>query len=333
MPSGKLTPYLFIMRTSLIATFLFMGHVNSAVAQERKINIAYAGPSLIALPYLAAQEWKLFSQNGLSAQLIAMTFTISIPALAAEQVDYLGGVGPATVSATLRGISARAVWFSSDKVLWSLMAQPQMKTLTDLRQKPIGITGGLGATGHVALLLALEKVGQDSKAFAITPFTGISDMIQALESGYLSAAMLQPPQLFYVMSKGFKEMLNVASMIEMPVGGLTTLVKTIQNRPQEVRALIKSVQQAKQRMLKSQEETVGLIMKVGKTDREGALKTYDTLRDVLAGDGRPTRAGIENILKALALQGRIPSTNVPFEEIADTRLATEVAKELGYKTQ
>jgi ABC-type nitrate/sulfonate/bicarbonate transport system substrate-binding protein len=333
MPSGKLTAYPFIMRTSLIATFLFMGYVNSSVAQERKINIAFAGPSLIALPYLAAQEWKLFSQNGLSAQLIAMTFTISIPALAAEQVDYLGGVGPATVSATLRGISARAVWFSSDKVLWSLMAQPQMKTLTDLRQKPIGITGGLGATGHVALLLALEKVGQDSKAFAITPFTGISDMIQALESGYLSAAMLQPPQLFYVMSKGFKEMLNVASMIEMPVGGLTTLVKTIQNRPQEVRALIKSVQQAKQRMLKSQEETVGLIMKVGKTDREGALKTYDTLRDVLAGDGRPTRAGIENILKALALQGRIPSTNVPFEEIADTRLATEVAKELGYKTQ
>jgi ABC-type nitrate/sulfonate/bicarbonate transport system substrate-binding protein len=274
-----------IIRTSLIATFLFMGHINRAVAQERKINIAYAGPSLIALPYLAAQEWKLFSQNGLSAQLIVMTFTISIPALSAEQVDYLGGVGPATVSATLRGIPARAVWFSSDKVLWSLMAQPQMKTLADLRQKPIGITGGLGATGHVALLLALEKVGQDSKAFAITPFTGVSDLIQALESGYLSAAMLQPPQLFYAMAKGFKEMLNVASMIEMPVGGLTTLIKTIQNRPQEVRAVIKSVQQAKQRMLKAKEETLGLIMKVGKTDREGALKTYDTLRDVLEETG------------------------------------------------
>ena len=158
-------------------------------------------------------------------------------------------------------------------------------------------------------------------------------MIQALESGYLSAAMLQPPQLFYVMGKGFKEMLNVASMIEMPVGGLTTLAKTIHNRPQEVRALIKSVQQAKQRMLKSKEETLGLIMKVGKTDHEAAVKTYDTLRDVLSGNGIPTRAGIENILKALVLQGRIPSTNLPFEEIADTRLSTEVARELGYKIQ
>src|SRR5262249_8845318 len=324
---------LFSFAFWLTLAALFFVHGSLALSQERKVNIAYAGPSLIALPFLAAQEWKLFSQNGLNAQLIVMTFTISIPALSAEQVDYLGGVGPAMVSATLRGIPARAVWFSSDKVLWSLMAHPQMKTFTDLRQKPMGITGGLGATGHVALLLALEKVGQDSKAFAITPFTGVSDMIQALESGYLSAAMVQPPQLFYVIGKGFKEMLNVASMIEMPVGGLTTLTKTIQNRPQEVRALIKSLQQAKQRMLKSQEETLVLIMKVGKTDREGALKTYDTLREVLAGDGRPTRAGIENILKALVLQGRIPSTNVPFDEIAESRIATEVARDLGYKMQ
>jgi len=316
-----------------IAALLVALSVNPAFSQERKVNIAYAGPSLIALPFLAAQEWKLFTQNGLSTQLIVMTFTISIPALSSDQVEYLGGVGPATVSATLRGIPARAVWFSSDKVLWSLMAQPQMKTLTDLRQKPIGITGGLGATGHVALLLALEKAGQDSKALAITPFTGVSEMIQALESGYLSAAMLQPPQLFYAMSKGFKEMLNVASMIEMPVGGLTAPVKTMQTRPQELRAVIRSVQQAKQRMLKSKEETLGLIMKVGKTDREAALKTYGTLREVLAGDGRPTHVGIENILKALVLQGRIPSTNVPFEEIADSKIATEVAKELGYRVQ
>jgi len=333
MPYKKSARSFLLVFSIVVPALLLVLHGGSAISQDRKVNIAYAGPSLIALPFLAAQEWKLFSQNGLSAQLIVMTFTISIPALSAEQVEYLGGVGPATVSATLRGIPARAVWFSSDKVLWSLMAQPQVKTLADLRQKPIGITGGLGATGHVALLLALEKAGQDSKAFAISPFTGVSDMIQALESGYLSAAMLQPPQLFYAMSKGFKEMLNVASIIEMPVGGLTTLVKTIQNRPQEVRAVIKSVQQAKQRMLKSKEETVGLIMKVGKTDREAALKTYDTLRDVLAGDGRPTRAGIENILKALVLQGRLPNANMPFEDIADSRIATEVARELGYKMQ
>jgi ABC-type nitrate/sulfonate/bicarbonate transport system substrate-binding protein len=333
MPFKKSARSFVLGFSLLIAALVFVLHESSVISQERKVNIAYAGPSLIALPFLAAQEWKLFSQNGLSTQLIVMTYTISIPAMSAEQVDYLGGVGPATVSATLRGIPARAVWFSSDKVLWSLIAQPQVKTLDDLRQKPIGITGGLGATGHVALLLALEKTGQDSKAFAIVSFTSVSDMVQALESGYLSAAMLQPPQLFQARSKGFKEMLNIASMIEMPVGGLTTLAKTIRSRPEEVKAIIKSLQQAKQRMLKSKEETIGLVMKIGKTDREAAAKTYDLLQEAIGGNGIPTRAGIENILKALVLQGRLPNANVPFEEIADSRIATEVARELGYRVQ
>ena len=85
--------------------------------------------------------------------------------------------------------------------------------------------------------------------------------------------------------------------------------------------------------MRRKEETIGLVMKVTKTDREAALKTYDIIQDVIGGNGIPTRAGIENILKALALQGRLPSANVPFEEIADTRLATEVAKELGYRVE
>jgi hypothetical protein len=53
-----------------LAALLSALYVYSAAAQERRINIAYAGPSLIALPLLAAHEWKLFSQNGLSTQLI-----------------------------------------------------------------------------------------------------------------------------------------------------------------------------------------------------------------------------------------------------------------------
>ena len=42
-------------------------------------------------------------------------------------------------------------------------------------------------------------------------------------------------------------------------------------------------------MIKSKEKTIDLVMKVAKTDREAALKTYDMLQDVLGGDGIPTR--------------------------------------------
>ena len=94
------------------------------------------------------------------------------PRLTAEQVQYSGGVGPATVSATLRGIRSARSLVLVRQDLWSLTAQPQTKTLTDLRQKPIGITGGLGATGHVALLLALEKAGTGFQGLCDLPFYG-----------------------------------------------------------------------------------------------------------------------------------------------------------------
>src|SRR5215813_1063427 len=62
-----------------IAALLVALSVNPAFSQERKVNIAYAGPSLIALPFLAAQEWKLFTQNGLTTHFIAMIFTFPFP--------------------------------------------------------------------------------------------------------------------------------------------------------------------------------------------------------------------------------------------------------------
>jgi len=89
---------LFLSRFCIcIAALLSTSSIKPAFSQERKINIAYVGPSLIALPFLAAQEWKLFSQNGLSTQLVVMTFTISIPRYPPSRFEYLGGVGPATV--------------------------------------------------------------------------------------------------------------------------------------------------------------------------------------------------------------------------------------------
>jgi len=59
----------------------------------------------------------------------------------------------------------------------------------------------------VALLLALEKAGQDSKAFAISPFTGVSDMVSGFGIRVLERRDAAAAQLFYAMGKGFKEIL------------------------------------------------------------------------------------------------------------------------------
>ena len=72
-------------------------------------------------------------------------------------------------------------------------------------------------------------------------------------------------------------------------------------------------------------------MRLLKMDKEGAADTYDAFQTTLNPTGVPNRPGIDNLVRSLQAQGRFTDRKVIFNEVADDRLATEVAKELGYK--
>ena len=305
----------------------------SARGQERraKLRISNAGFTITALPLLAAKDWGLFTANGLDMEVILMQSALVPAALTQGDIDFQAGVGPASVNATLSGFATRAIWFSSDKISYWLMAKPQFKTLESLRGKKIAITG-LGGTVHVAFNLAMEKAGANPKDYVLVSIPGQQiQQFLALESGYVDAALLSPPVNFGAQKKGFNKVYDVGASVDMPGGGLTALVRTIQERPAETKRVIRSLQMAKDEIRKSKPKTVELIVKLLKMDREAASETYDQFLTTLSPTGIPTRLGMEVLVKAVQAQGRHVDRKVAFNEIADDRLATEVAKELGYK--
>jgi ABC-type nitrate/sulfonate/bicarbonate transport system substrate-binding protein len=211
------------------------------------------------------------------------------------------------------------------------MARPQFKTLESLKGRKIAITG-LGGTVHVAFNLAMEKAGANPKDYVLVSIPGqqIQQLI-SLESGYVDAALLSPPVTFGAQKKGFNKVYDVGASVDMPGGGLTTLAKTIQERPAETKNVIRSLQAAKDEIKKSKPKTLDLIVKLLKMDREAASETYDQFLTTLSPTGIPSRSGMETLVKAVQAQGRHTDRKVAFNEIADDRLAAEVAKELGYK--
>jgi ABC-type nitrate/sulfonate/bicarbonate transport system substrate-binding protein len=160
MKRGKIATNLITM-PSLISLLFLICFYRTAFAQEptTKIRIANSALSVTALPLVAAREWNFFREQGLQAEIIMMNPAISNPAIAAGEIDYVAGVGPGSVAATLAGLPLRAVWFSSNRISYFVTTSPQNKSLQDLKGKKIGITGGLGGTNHVALVAALEKLG------------------------------------------------------------------------------------------------------------------------------------------------------------------------------
>jgi ABC-type nitrate/sulfonate/bicarbonate transport system substrate-binding protein len=318
----------------LLAMFLVALSAFPAVSQEKriKVRISNAGLTITALPLLAARDWRTFNANGLDVEIIVMSPPLGAAAMNQGDIDYVAGVGPASVAATLTGLQSRAIWFSSDRISYWLQTAPQYKTLQDLKGKKIAISGGVGGTNHVALVIALEKSGFNAKDFIMVAIPGQQiQVLYSLESGFVDAALMSPPHSFAAAKKGFLKLMDVGAMVEMPGGGLTAMIKTVQERPAEVRRVIRALQVAKDEVRKSKAKTVELIMRLLKMDSQGAADTYDAFQTTLNPTGIPNRAGIDNLVRSLQAQGRFTDRKVAFGEVADDRPATEVAKELGYK--
>ncbi len=134
----------------LVLLLVFVSMPASGQAQERrKIRISNATLSYSALPLVAAREWKLFQEQGLDIEIILMRSAAAAAALVSGDLDYQSGIGPASVSATLSGVDSRALWSSTNRITYWLMAKPEFKTVQELKRKKIGVSG-LGGTSHVA---------------------------------------------------------------------------------------------------------------------------------------------------------------------------------------
>ena len=318
----------------LVLVFLFailFAPAGSHAQERRKIRISNATLSYSALPLIAAREWKLFQEQGLDVEIILMRSAAAVAALASGDLDYQSGIGPASVSATLGGLDSRALWSSTNRITYWLMAKPEYKTIQELKRKKIGVSG-LGGTSHVALNLALEKRGMTSKDYAAVSVPG-GNLVHSLESGFVDAASLNPPTMFFAQRRGFVRLLDIGSLVEMASGGLSAMTKTIKSRPDEVKRIIRALQLGKQAMFKSRDRILDLITGVLKMDKETAADTYKVVEASFNDTGIPTREAMGNIIKAIKAEGRFADRSVAYEEVAEPRFAIEVAKELGYKVQ
>jgi ABC-type nitrate/sulfonate/bicarbonate transport system substrate-binding protein len=304
-----------------------------ALAQEGKarIRISYPSVSIANLALFAAQQWNIFEQNGLEVESIQMRSQAANAASASGDIHYVAGVGPNSVAATLRGLPSKAVWFASERLVYSIIARPEFKSLKELRGKRIAVTG-LGGTSEVVLRIGLEAAGENPKDFIIIGL-GAAQLMSGMESGSIEAANFNPPFLYFAKRKGFREILDVGAHAQMPLGGLTASNTSIQNRAAELKRIIRSMQIARRMLLQAKEKSVDFIVRAIKVDRQTAEDSYEDYRKTSSGSGVPSREGMEQIVKSLQMLGQFTSKKVSFEEVADPRIAREVAKELGYRVE
>ena len=117
-----------------------------------------------------------------------MSPALTVPAMIAGEIDYFAGVGPGVVSASLSGLPFRAVWVSSDKVSYSLVADPKFKTMQELGKK-IGVNEHVGKQRSLGYAVDHGREGSHDqrKAHGVPCAEGIERVPEVGESAAESA--------------------------------------------------------------------------------------------------------------------------------------------------
>ena len=117
--------------------------------------------------------------------------------------------------------------------------------MQELKGKKIGVTGSLGATNHVSLVIALEKLGMSPKDFNILALPPHRDAALARKR-FSRRRLAQSADVVLAQKKGFPNILDIGSLVEMPGGGLTVMMpKTSRPNPMKLKRVIWAMQSAK----------------------------------------------------------------------------------------
>jgi NitT/TauT family transport system substrate-binding protein len=196
----------------LIALALVAPALAHSAASRARVNIGAASVSSSALSLWAAQEQGIFAKHGIDAQLVLIRGGATLVAsLLTGEIQSAFTSGVSVLGASAQGVDVKMLTSISSRVSWKLIASPLLKRPDDLRGKRFGVQSIVGSTWMYAML-ALEQLGLEPKRDGIT-FLPVGDPVviaQALETGRVDAAVLDPTLSRRLTAKGFTQLVDLA---------------------------------------------------------------------------------------------------------------------------
>ena len=310
---------------ALLVLFLF--HSSAHGANRVRIGYPSTVGHFITLPL--AQKKGFLTEEGIDAEIVQIRPLAAVPALANGEIDYYAGVGP-VVTAAIRGVSVRIVTTYVPTLPIMLIARPEFKSVMDLKGKGIGI-GVIGSSPHIVTRLILKHFGLDpDKDVKSVPGGSADSRLAALQQGLIAAAVVPPPFDYFAKKLGFNTLARAQDLLTYPEGGLSTTIKKIAERPDEVKRVIEAGIKANRYIRTEREGTIQFLMEWQKIDREVATATYESVSNAYSEDGTVPEDGLRVVIEEAKKSAKI-TREVSISQVADLTMLKQAQRELGIK--
>jgi len=316
----------FSMVVFLMALF------SASAGAQQKIRINWTAVTGAQSGMHMAQQEGLFKKNGLDVELIHIpSSSRGIQTILAGEIAFSFMDGNNEVQANLKGANLALVAGATNRQVFSLMARPEIKKISDLRGKKIGITR-IGSSTHTSALFALGSAGLKIGDYQILPLMEVPNILTALVAGQIDAGVVSPPTNSRARKAGFNELMNLAKegpeYVSVGVGTSRAYIKANEDT---VRRVVRSYAEGVQIFKTNKAAALKMIQNQLKVkDADIQEDTYNQFREYLEFPPYVSRKGMEAVIADVAETNPAAKSAKP-DDFIDMRFVADLEKEGFFK--
>src|SRR5262249_50434390 len=288
---------------SLIVSFCIVLLQAAGLWGAELIRVGYPSLATGFAPSWVTSDKGIWKKQGLDVELVFLRGgSRTVSALIGGSVDFIFGSDLGVTTAILQGASLTRVGVTTNTLGYSLVTQPNVKSIRDLKGKIIGITQGRDAA-YARMVKLLRDNGMDASkdvTFLSVGDGGPAARVAALSAGVIHATMFTPPSDLISERAGMK----VLTKIDVPnVGaGINTTAAYLQkNRPMSVRFL-KGYMEGIQYLKSHKDESLKIFSRyVRNSDLTIMANLYEEITTRVEPGLRPQPEAVRALLDLAAL--------------------------------
>ena len=296
-----------------------------SAALARNVVIATSSVVLTNTPIWVGIEKKFFEESGLTIQYIVMRSDLAVKGTDHRAMSIICRALRASLRAAVAGAPLVTILGVYNRTFFDLVARPEIKSLGDLKGKPLGISR-YGASTEYAVRFALKANGidpdKDVKLLAVGSGSDAA-RISALESDVISSAVLQVPSNLMAHKLGMRTILPLGDYLETLFAGLGTSSKKIQQNRDEARQVIRGVLKSIDFMAQNPVETKAIIRRNLRGIEPSAVDyIYSLVVPYATKNGIASKKALENSLLGSQFEGK----PINFDKLVDFSIASELTQ-------
>jgi NitT/TauT family transport system substrate-binding protein len=306
---------------AMLSAWSLPSPVPRAIAAER-IVIGTPSRGLFEFPVVVASRKGYFKDEGLDTDKVQMQPAIAVKALISGDIDYLLAWGSA-VRAAVTGVPIKAVVGIASRPLHVLIARSEIKSPKELKGKIIGVDSVAGTVDYLSRVAARHFGFEPEKDVKIIVTGESPTRLAALRAGSIDATPIDVAFAMKAEDEGFKRLLYLGDIIELPLSGIAVMEKRIQTQREQVKKVVRATLRGTRFMKQNRAETIQMLADYLRITPSQSAKAYDTSIKSFTDDGIISDKGV-NLDVQLTKERLKLSKEIPVSQLVDWSLIKEV---------